>query len=511
MADWYVSSVKYATLPIWQATHAYVIGDIIRPATAPAINAMYAFRCTTAGTSSGTEPTWSSASTNNATRTDGTTAIWTNVTSQSTYGWNAAAGSLATIGASRLAAGDRVFLSSDSTETISGAGTWSLGSVNNNGMIQIISVNRAGSVPPVAADIQNGAALANTTSGNLTLDPFFNLYWQGFTFSSAGSFILGSAGVKSQYFKDCAFVLNNATSTSRVSSTATPPRVTFDNTTLQFGHVSQTIGPASALVAMIEFNWINTPSPFVGATIPTTLFTGVNGAALLVTCRGVDLSAITGTLLGPGASIGTATNKALFDSCKIASSVTRFVAPGATEPAHHEVELVNCYDGTNFVSERHTAAGDVTTDVSTALVAGAEDDVGDYSHKMVSSSRSDSVLTLNGFWFDVENTLTGTAKTATVEIISSATLNNTDIKLMVEYMDTAGTPVADFVESLSSVLAAASALPSSSLTWNSPPSTPQKQKLQASFTPQVAGRIRGQVKLGKASATVWVNPQLVIT
>jgi hypothetical protein len=43
------------------------------------------------------------------------------------------------------------------------------------------------------------------------------------------------------------------------------------------------------------------------------------------------------------------------------------------------------------------------------------------------------------------------------------------------------------------------------------PSTPVKQHLQVTFTPQVAGRVRGIVRLGKVSTTVWVNPQIIIT
>lgn len=49
------------------------------------------------------------------------------------------------------------------------------------------------------------------------------------------------------------------------------------------------------------------------------------------------------------------------------------------------------------------------------------------------------------------------------------------------------------------------------MTWNNPPTTPVKQHIQVSFTPQQAGRVRGIMRLGKASATVWVNPQIIVT
>jgi hypothetical protein len=61
------------------------------------------------------------------------------------------------------------------------------------------------------------------------------------------------------------------------------------------------------------------------------------------------------------------------------------------------------------------------------------------------------------------------------------------------------------------VLTTASAVTTSTATWNSSPATPVKQHLQVTFTPQVAGRVRGQVRLGKPSTTVYVDPVITIT
>ena len=501
MADWYVSSVAYAATPVFQISHAYVVGDIIRPTTSIQ-STMWVFRVTTAGTSAASEPSWTT--TNNGTTTSGS-AVFTNVTAQSAYGWAAAGGNLRSIGGTRPVAGDRVFLSSDHSESVSST-TWQVGTAAF-GLIQIISVNRAGSVPPVAADILAGATLISS-AGNAQPDAACDLYWQGVTFSSASHIAFNSSGLKTHNLKNCALVLNNATSTSRIGTASGPAKVILDNTTMQFGATGQAIGASGG--STLELLWINTPTPFVGATLPTTLITTSNASSITVTCRGIDLSAITGTLLAT-----TTTSymfKVLLDSCKIASGVTRYAAPTASMVAYDEIELVNCYNGTSYISERHTAAGAVTTDFSTTLSGGAADDVGNYSHKLVSASRSDfAVLTLDGFWLDVENTLTGSSKTATIEIISSGSLNNNDIKLQLQYMGTAGSSLASFVESLATVLTPAAALSSSSATWNSPPATPQKQLLQVTFTPQVAGRVRGLVKLGKVSTTVWVNPQITIS
>jgi hypothetical protein len=500
MADWYVSSVAYAALPAWAATTAYTVGQIIRPTTA-AIGTHHVLRCTTAGTSAASEPTWAVG--NNATTTSNT-AVFTNVGGQSAYGWGAASGSLLTIGRSRVVVGDRVFLSSDHSE--SGNASWDFNNLTSAfGLIQLISVNRAGSVPPVAADILNGASITNAAGANFQVDAHCNLLWQGITFTSVNGFAFNTSATKSYYFKNCAFVLSAVSNAT--FRTAAPCKIILDNTTIQFGHIGQVI--TAGTFGQGELSWINTPNAIIGATLPTFLFSN-GGTSLTVTCRGVDLSAIVGTLLKT-ASAGVIT-KVLLDSCKIAPGVTRYALTSTTgDPAYDEIELVNCFDGTNIINERHTAAGDVITDATTTLSGGTRDNVGGYSHKLVSSARSDvCTMPLDGFWLDVGNTGVGVAKTATVEIVSSAVLNNNDIKLQLEYMGISGSALASFGESLASMLTAAAALPSSSASWNNPPSTPQKQFLQVSFTPQTAGRVKGLVRLGKPSTTVWVNPQVAV-
>ena len=507
MADWYVSSVAWTAISQFAASTVYTVGQIVRPLTTPAFTAQHAFRCTTAGTSS-TEPSWPAA--NNGTVTTGG-ATFTNVSGQSAYGWSAAAGTLCTmtqISNSRSVAGDRLFLSSDHSESNNAGTTWIFNAATHAfGLVQVISVNRAGSTPPVAADIQNGASIATTAGGNLVLEAYCNVFWQGITISSNSDLRFNGSATKSHYFKNCSLVLSGSSTISRIGNSSAV-KLILDNTTVQFGNASQSITPMSN--GPLELLWMNTPSAVQGATIPTTLFNDLTSPPpLSVTCRGVDLSAITGTLCGVTTGFGM---KGLFDSCRIASGATRLSTPVGGSNAGDEVELINCYDGTNVINERNTYAGAVTTDRGTYLSNGAQDDVGSYSLKLVSSSRADKqTLPLDCFAFDVENIVTGASKTATVEIISSASLNNDDISLLLEYMGTSGSPIASFLNTLPAVVTAGSALTASSNTWNSPPATPQKQVLQMTFVPQRAGRVRGTVRLGKASTTVWVNPQITIT
>ena len=511
MADWYASSAAYAAIAAFTPSGVYTLGQIVKP-TAPALKAQWAFRCTTAGTAS-TEPAW--PANNNSTITTGG-ATFTNVTGQGTFGWSAAAGDLATLllsgAALRFAGGDRIFVSSDHTETQTTSTTYGSGAAGaatfNVG--QILSVNRAGSVPPVAADLTAGATITVGTGAiTLSIEVAFPTYHYGINYVYTGSsataiqFSAGS-GAKAVYLDTCQLYLNTSTVGCTIRAGGIT-NVTFYNTTVRFGATAQSFQTAS----LMEILWLNTPTALAGAIFPASLFNPTSGQQVSLIARGVDLSAVTGTLIQ---SPSTGSAKVLLDSCRIASGVARY--PGTVGIGTRDiVELVNCFDGTNFISESYQVGGAVTTELTITLSGGATDNVGTFAHKMVSGTSVDKYAnTLNGFWMDVNYATLGVSKTATVEIISSGTLNNDEISLQLEYQGTSSSSVASFASSLpATVLTTASAVASSSVTWNSSPATPVKQHLQVTFTPQTAGRVRAQVRLGKPSTTVYYNPQVTIT
>jgi hypothetical protein len=333
------------------------------------------------------------------------------------------------------------------------------------------------------------------------------------TSASTSAFRLANNGYKTHYFDACQLYLN--TTTASIGFVVNGPVTTiFNNSSVRFGAVTQSFQGQIDASHMYpwEIIWLNTATPIAGAIIPTNLFEGQNYAPFSVTMRGVDLSAVTTTLVRNALSTASGALKFLFDSCRIASGVTRYSYTNQFG-TREEIEFVNCYNGSNFLSERYRPAGIVTTEFTITLGGGAQDNVGIYSHKMVSNTTIDKfVNTLDGFWIDVGNFTIGGSRTATVEIISSASLSNDEISLLLEYEGTSGSSLASFVNSLpATILTSASAVTSSSATWNSSPATPVTQKLQVTFTPQVVGRVRGQVRLGKASTTVYVDPRIVLT
>jgi hypothetical protein len=413
-------------------------------------------------------------------------------------------------GTSRLANGDRMFISSDHTETQTANSTYG-GIQSGYALLQYLCVNRGGSTPPVAADLTTGASV---TAPFVFLETLCESYHYGITYtaSSASTLIdISGSGFKSIYLKNCQLVLvANAGGKIQPGQAGT---LILDNTTVQFGSTQQGIAGGSSDVPL-EILWINTSGAVAGATLPTALFNTLAGSGnsgpLVATLRGVDLSAVTGTLVAVGSSVN-AGSKYLFDSCKIASGVTRY-SNASVANTRDLVELVNCFDGTNIISESYQPCGALTTEFTITLTGGAADDVGAYSHKLVSNTNIDKLVQpLCSFWMDVENTLVGSSRTATVEIVSSASLNNDEIALYLQYEGTSGSPVATITNSLPGLLTTPSAVPTSSAVWNSSPSTPVYQHLQVTFTPQHAGRVRAQVRLGKASTTVYVNPQITIT
>jgi hypothetical protein len=505
MADWYVSLPAYNAVPQWQANTAYTVGQFVRSLVAP--SAFYNWcvhRCTTAGTSGATEPGWSFV--NTGTTTSGT-ATFTNVSGQEAYGWSAALGTVYSVGNSgnaRAQPGDRVFVSSDHTESSAG-GSYAFGSSVSLGTLQLFSVNRAGSVPPVAANLQPGAAIS-FTSGNLYLEALSNMYWQGFTFNCNGTFLyFNNSYVKQHYFKDCAFVLGAAM--GKISSNNYSGKVTFDNTTVQFSVVGQGFASTSYT---LDLTWLNTLNAIVGTTYPTNLFTSTGGGGRCqAVCRGVDFGAFNGGFIGASPS----STYVLLDSCKVSPAAVRLSGVGTGTSGHEEIELVNCDVSGVLTHERFNSYGSMLTDRNTVMTGGATDMGGLYSFKLTNNvaTAGSPLSVIESLFMDVENTVLGTPRFATVEIISSVALTTADIRLVLTYPGTTGTPLTKSGSTLVTELSPATALPTSTAPWVNPPATPVKQYLQVPFTALTVGRVRGRVRLNKIGTIVWINPQLKLS
>jgi hypothetical protein len=435
------------------------------------------------------------------------------VTGNATYGWSAAAARLQVVSFNLVgwaALGDTVYLSSDHAETQSTALiVYSAG--NDATPVLFISVNRAGSVPPVAADILPGASISTTGANSLAI--WNNGWWEGITFSAGNAANGASINLNpntsrsSMYFKNCALVLNNTAGGQaiNVGNTNAGSSYTFDNTSVQFGSVSQTVAPGG----VSRFEWLNTAVPIIGATLPTNFLSPGYTNTLL---RGLDLSALGSGKTLVNASISTWC-RIQFENCKLGASVTP-VSPAA-QFRDVSVSLINCDSGaTGYRNEFYSFEGSIVTETTITRASGASDGVQAISWKGVGSGNNYNNYTAPLRFAPIcqWNSLTGSGRTATVEIISSATLTNDDIVLDLEYLGSSGSPLGSIVTTaIATRLTTPASLPTSIKTWNASPATPVKQYLQVTFTPQMAGLVVARVQLRKAGAiVVYVDPLITI-
>jgi hypothetical protein len=87
-----------------------------------------------------------------------------------------------------------------------------------------------------------------------------------------------------------------------------------------------------------------------------------------------------------------------------------------------------------------------------------------------------------------------------------------EVWLEVQYLSTSGFPLASFITDRVAVLGTAADQASSSVTWTTTGvTTPVKQALAVTFTPQERGYLHATVCVAKASKTIYVDPKLTIT
>jgi hypothetical protein len=505
VSDWYVSSVAYTAVAQWAATHTYAVGNIVRQLAAPGNYCCFRASSITTGISGGSEPSWNTA--NNATTTD-SGVTWTACTGQSAYQhqggvtntWTAPAFrmyDLSSNGFNVIADSDRVFLSSDHTETQS-TNYSNLIFGHTYAMCLMVSVNRTtGNIPPAAGDITSGASITTTSSAYLSID--LNGYVEGITFTAgSGNIYLGAT--RSQYLnlKNCALVLS--ASSGSVLNGLTSQVIILDNVTLQCANAANSILIPDSYG--VRFEWKNTPSALLG-TMPTTLFSTGNTANGELFVHGVDLSATTGNIVSNTVGGGGIRHK--FFNCKFNSSASLMAGPLSSVNSN-TVEFINCTGPAGQQDYFVTAYG-TTGRESTIILSGGPG----YSRKYVSNSQA-SVYTPH--WHDlyIWNTFTSGSHTVTVQIISSATLNNNQIWGELEFLQDSGDLLSGFTNDwIATPLTTAAAQTSSSATWASSPATPVTQQLSFTFSPLTAGLVRVRVYIGTTTSPIYINPQIVIT
>ena len=407
-------------------------------------------------------------------------------------------------------AGDTIYVSHQHAED-SAAAAISISGGTAASPIRIICAND-GAEPPTALATSATVSTSSGSSAQNDINILGFLYVYGITFRSSIStttnpnIILGTTLNSSNYvvLDNCTVSLYNCGTAARIlfssqASAAKDAGVELINTTLNFSNASQSVIPAS------NINW---KGGSVTGTTPTTLFVGVSSFAPYgnVELYGVDLSNI-----GSGNNLvsvaGNGPGEFRFINCKLGASVTPVTGTHAGQGGRR-VWLINCDSAdTNYRYQKTDFLGTITSETTIVRTGGSSDGTTAFSRKVVTSANVDFTRPLVLDPIIVWNETTGSALTATVEIVTdNVTLTDAEAWLEVEYLGTSGYPLSLFAnDRAADILATPANQTTSTETWTTTGlTTPVKQKLAVSFTPQEKGPIKLRVHVAKASTTVYV-------
>lgn len=382
----------------------------------------------------------------------------------------------------------------------------------------ILCANTHVTEPPV--DLASSAIVATTGATSISLSGYAYVYGITFKATSGGSTgnVLIGAGTSASGFdlQSCGFQLfgTSATSTVAFGQTAAsgnlPVLVSCSNCVFKFNSTSQQIKLRNG---RINLSGCSIDS---GGSLPTTFFGFTNGCYGYVTISAwqtvtsgnmFDISAAAGHLVeirdsiisllltaGTRSDIGSPTIRAL--------NVAKFDLMGDGKVFH-------------FIEDHYL--GQTIEETTIVAANGASDGVNSYSYKITTTNKCSiaNPYLVRPPMFK-HNTATGASKTFSVEILhdSATALKDSEVWLSVDVLDNVSgyQYTRTYTDRAASVIAAGANQPSSSASWTTTGMTaPNKQKLEVTATPQLAGYMRGSVVCAKPSKTFYLNPMMAIS
>lgn len=414
-------------------------------------------------------------------------------------------------------AGDTIYVSQAHAESTGTTVTWNLaGTVASP--TKVLCGND-GAEPPTS--LATTGAVTTTGGANIAVNGHAYIYGLVFTTNSGspGGIIMCNSAGDIQTYEDCDFISSSSGSTRfYTANTLTPPgTATWINCRMKFNATGQRIYPAG------NFFWRG-GSIISGGTTPTYVFTlnvqsGRSGIWLI---SGVDFSNLSSTVSFVDVASNQSSGVFKLVNCKLPSSWSGSLTSGAPTSGTIRVEMWNCDAAdTNYRLWIEDYAGSIKHETTIVRTGGASDGTTTHSWKMATSSSAEYPLHILRSPEVVRwNDTTGSSITVTVEIVhdsqgsgTSSAFTDKEIWLEVQYLGTSGFPLSLFVDDAAAdVLASAADQTSSSETWTTTGlSTPVKQKLSVSFTPQEKGYIHAVVCMAGASDTCYVDPLLTVS
>lgn len=508
--------------PTWTASAVYTLGQIIKR-----VNGASYWICSTAGTAGGSEPAW--ANDNAGTTRSDNTVTWTCLGVVGNFSaWGVPFARLASAcAATWFAVGNTVYIGDNHAESqttiISIGPTCSVSTIG-----KILCVNHSGSMPPVAADLTTGATVSVSGTANFTLLPAVagGLYVYGLTIkdavgqSSTQTLTLNSGSGSYLIFDNCSFQqASTGAGALIVFGGSTAGNIVFNNCTVKFANVGQSIS-----ATYIQFLWQNTGQVLVsGSSVPTT-FMNITSSTGLILLEALDLSQLTGNFIGSSSfsSVGIVHVK----DCKL-NATGAVVTP--TDPASVFQVTRSDSAGTSYLSSRYMYEGTETTETSITRVGGAVDPSGQaQSRKIVSTANTQFARPFRAEPLAIWNSTIAGSVTVTIygTINAGAIPNNDELWVDLEYLGTASFPLGNIITSAKATILTAAGttgvnanISTDTSTWNGGGSgggwSPFKVQFLLDTThnpqPQLSGFIMARVKVGKATTTYYIDPQITLS
>lgn len=403
------------------------------------------------------------------------------------------------------AAGDSIYVSQAHAESTAAAVTVAYAGTLTN-PTRLICGNDAAE-PPTAVALTG--TVTSTGLGNGITIQGAGLYVYGLTFNAgtggtSAGINLGVASCRHVYEK-CKFILVNTGAAGSIRpgvNASTNHSIEWKSCDIKFAAVGQAVNIAG------RFAWRG-GTALSGGTSPTVIFSWLGntlGSALIEDVDFSNFSAGVNLFNPPPTALS-----AIIRNCKLPGSWSGSVING-TFSAPGRIEMYNCAAGAvNYklwIEDYYGSVKDETTLIRTGG--------GPISWKMVSSANA--IYPIGGLASGeivFYSTSTGVAKTVTVHVLrdSATNLKDDEIGVEVSYLGSSAAPLGTLITDFKAdVLATAADQAASSETWTtSGMSNPNKQKLDVTFTPQMAGLYLIRVVLFKASTTLYVDPQAVIS
>lgn len=409
------------------------------------------------------------------------------------------------------AAGDTIYVSNNHAESSASAQTIALAGTAAS-PVRVICGND-GAEPPTA--VATTATVTTTVGSDITISGSCFIHGVTFNIGSGNNLarlILATDG-SAYIFNECGIVFVNTNVTSRLvlgssNVSSTECYVSLKNCTLKFGSTSQGLHVNKCRFEMIGGSIASggsTPSSLILAAVDT----------VHVTIKDFDFSNF-GTTFNFLASALSVNGRVDIINCKLPASWSGGVVAGAPTMPGFRASMYNCDSGSqNYRLWIETYAGSIKSETTLVRTGGASDGTTSLSWKLTTTANANEYVAPlitddMAVWIDT----TG-SKNITVDILHDSTtaLTDAEVWLEIDYLGSSaqplGTPASD---KRATVLTTAADQTTSSATWTTTGMTnPNKQKLEVTFTPQMKGFVYARVCLAKASYTIYVDPEPVIS